>query len=255
VEQPRPQGDILLGIAKEAFDGNYDLFRPYRSVNHNAIPDTVKDKSNPPRYYGSTMPLQAFIVNTGLLPPDQYPQTWRDLADPKFRRKIILANPAISGSAYAQIYMIWKLYGDSVLRAVAENAVFAASSTAVPGSVARGEYEIGVTGESNIADHILRGDPVTYVYPRDGTGPRYDATGIINNGPNPGAAELFMDFMTTREAYSILHDTHSRRVIIPELPGPGPLPALSEITLIDYDAEEAANIRDDLVARFSDWIR
>ena len=254
-EQPRPLGDILLGIAKETYDGNYDLFRPYRSVNHNDIPANVRDTANPPKYYGFSMPLQAFIVNTRLLTPDKYPRTWRDLADPKFKGEIILSNPALSGSAYAQIYMIWKLYGDTVLKAVAENAVFVASSTAVPESVARGEYAIGATGEGNIADYILRGSPVTYVYPEDGTGARFDASGIINNGPNPKAAELFMDFLTTREAYSIILKVRSRRVVIPELPGPGPLPALSEIKLIDYDAEEAAKVRDELVDRFSDWIQ
>ena len=36
-EQPKPQGDILLAIAKETFDAHYDLFRGYKSVNHNAI--------------------------------------------------------------------------------------------------------------------------------------------------------------------------------------------------------------------------
>jgi len=254
-EQPRPQGDILLGIAKETYDGNYNLFRPYKSVNHAAIPENVRDKANPPKYYGFSMPLQAFIVNTKLLAANQYPQTWKDLADPKYRKKIIFANPALSGSAYAQIYMIWKLYGDTVLKAVAENGVFVASSTAVPESVARGEYEIGVTGEGNVADHIRRGDPVTYVYPKDGTGARFDASGIINNGPNPKAAELFMDFLTTKEAYNIILKTRSRRVVIPELPGPGPLPALSEIKLTDYDAEEAAKLRDGLIERFSNWIK
>ena len=254
-EQPRPQGDILLGIAKETYDGNYDLFRSYRSVNHNAIPANVKDTANPPKYYGFSMPLQAFIVNTKLLTPDRYPRTWKDLADPKYKSEIILSNPALSGSAYAQIYMIWKLYGDSVLKGVAENAIFVASSTAVPESVARGEYAIGATGEGNIAEYILKGSPVTYVYPEDGTGARFDASGIINNGPNPRAAELFIDFLTTKEAYSIILDVRSRRVVIPELPGPGPLPALSEIKLIDYDAEEAAMVRDELVDRFSNWIK
>jgi iron(III) transport system substrate-binding protein len=201
------------------------------------------------------MPLQTFIVNTNLLTSNNYPQTWKDLADPKYKKEIILANPALSGSAYAQIYMIWKLYGDSVLKAVAENAVFVASSTAVPESVARGEYAIGVTGEGNVAEYILKGSPVTYVYPKDGTGARFDATGIIKNGPNLKAAQLFMDFMTTKEAYTILLNTRSRRVVVPDLPGPGPLPALGDITLIDYDAEDAANLRDELTSRFSDWIK
>jgi iron(III) transport system substrate-binding protein len=254
-EQPRPQGDILLGIAKETYDGNYDLFRGYRSANHDYIPANVKDKANPPKYYGFSMPLQAFIVNTKLFTPAQYPKTWKDLADPKYKGEIILSNPALSGSAYAQIYMIWKLYGDDTLKALAKNAVFVASSTAVPESVARGEYAVGVTGEGNIAEYILKGSPVTYVYPTDGTGARFDATGIINNGPNPRAAELFMDFITSKEAYTIIVNVRSRRVVVTDLPGPGPLPGLSEIKLFDYDAEEAARVRDDLTSRFSDWIQ
>ncbi|MDL2229836.1 extracellular solute-binding protein [Treponema sp. OttesenSCG-928-L16] len=254
-EQPRPQGDILLGIAKETFDGNYELFRGYKSANHAKIPENVRDKADPPRYYGFSMPLQAFIINTNLFTPAQYPKTWKDLTDPKYKGEIILSNPALSGSAYAQIYMVWKLYGDTVLKQLAENAVFVASSTAVPESVARGEYAVGVTGEGNIASYITQGAPVTYVYPQDGTGARFDATGIIKNGPNPKAAELFMDFITSEEAYSIILNVRSRRVVIPTLPGPGPLPALDEIVLTDYDAEEAAKLREELTTRFSDWIK
>ena len=253
-EQPRPQGDILLGIATESFDGNINFFRPYRSVNHDAIPAIARDSAYPPRYYGFSMPLQAFIVNTNLLTPDQFPQTWRDLADPRFRGNIVLANPALSGSAYAQIFMIYQLYGNDVLRAVAENATFLASSTAVPEFVARGEFAIGVTGEGSIAQHMLAGAPVTYVYPLDGTGARFDASGIIANGPNPRSAELFMDFLTSREAFYILLDVRSRRVVIPDMPGPGPLPSLDEIILFEYDAVEAARIREALTDRFFGWI-
>jgi len=254
-EQPRPQGDILLAIAKETFDAHYDLFRGYKSVNHNSIPASVRDKADAPRYYGFSLPLQALIINTKLLTPAEYPTGWKDLLDPKYKGEIILANPALSGSAYSQIYMLYKLYGEAGLKQVAENAVFVASSTAVPESVARGEYAIGMTGESNIAKYISEGAPVTYVYPIEGTGARFDGSAIIANGPNPKAAQLFMDFVTSREAYEIILKTRSRRVVLPELPGPGPLPGLSEIKLFDYDAEEAAKLRDELTTKFSDWIK
>jgi len=254
-EQPRPQGDILLGIAKETFDAHYKLFRGYVSANHNAIPVGVKDKADAPRYYGFSLPLQAIIVNTNLLKPDQYPTGWADLLNPKFKGEIILSNPALSGSAYAQIYMMYKLFGDDGLKKLAENAIFVASSTAVPESVARGEYAIGMTGEGNIAKYITEGAPVTYVYPIEGTGARFDASGIIANGPNPRAAELFIDFVTSRDAYEIILNTRQRRVVIPELPGPGPLPSLSDIALFDYDAEEAAAMREGLTNKFSDWIK
>ncbi len=254
-EQPRPQGDILLGIAKETYDAHYDLFRGYKSANHEDIGPDVRDTAELPRYYGYSMPLQTFIVNTNILPEGQYPTRWIDLVDPKYKGEIILANPALSGSAYAQIYMFYKLFGEARLQELARNAVFTASSTAVPESVARGEYGIGVTGEANVAKYISEGYPVVYVYPEEGTGARFDASGIIKGGPNPKAAELFMDFVTSPDAYEIILNTRQRRVVVDYLPGPGPLPALDAIKLFEYDAEEAAAIRDELSSKFSDWIQ
>ena len=65
------------------------------------------------------------------------------MADPKYNGEIILSNPALSGSAYAQIYQIYTLYGFDVLEKLAKTAVFVASSTAVPESVARASMELG----------------------------------------------------------------------------------------------------------------
>ena len=102
-EQPNPAGDILLGIAKEAFDDNYDLFRGYVAAHHDDIPAEVRDDADEPRYYGFSMPLQAFMINTDLLDEEDYPRTWESLIDSKYEGELILASPALSGSAYAQL--------------------------------------------------------------------------------------------------------------------------------------------------------
>ncbi|HWP69388.1 MAG TPA: extracellular solute-binding protein, partial [Rectinemataceae bacterium] len=180
--------------------------------------------------------------------------SWTDLTNPKYKGEIVLANPALSGSAYAQIYMIYKLYGDDVLKKLAKNATFTASSTAGPESVARGEFAITATGEGNIASYIEKGAPVTFVYPKDGTGARFDASGIIANGPNPRSAELWMDFITSKDAYKLILSTRNRRVVVTDLPGPKYLPALGDIKLIPYDAIDAAKIREELNGKFSDWM-
>lgn len=253
-EQPRPQGDILLGIAKESFDGAYDFFRAYKTANHNYVGAAVRDSAAVPKYYGFSMPLQAFIVNTKLLKPADYPSSWSDLIDPKYKGEIIMANPALSGSAYAQLYMMYKLYGEDFLKKLAKNVTFTASSTVGPESVARGEYAITATGEGNIAKYIEEGAPVIYIYPKDGTGARFDASGIIANGPNPKSAELFMDFITSKDAYTIILNTRNRRVVVTDLPGPKHLPALGEIKLIPYDAIDAAKIREELTEKFSNWM-
>ena len=253
-ESPKPSGDILLGIAKESLDQVYDLLVNYKAQYHDDIPENLRDTAEVPKYYGFSMPLQTFMVNTNLLDPEDYPLSWADLADEKYRGEIILANPALSGSAYAQLYMMYDIYGFDFAVDVAKNAVFTASSTMVPESVARGEYAIGVTGEGNIAQHILDGSPVIAIYPQEGTGARFDGSGILLGGPNLENAKLFMDFLTSEDAYRIILETRSRRVVHPNLPGPGPLPALDEIVLRDYDAAEAAEIREELTMRFADTV-
>lgn len=254
-EQPNPNGDIIVGIAKEAFEGNIELFTAYKTKNDSEIPVGLKDESEVPKYYGFSMPLQAFMINTTVLAPEDYPKTWKDLALPKYKGKIILANPALSGSAYSQVFQMYTLYGFDFIKEVVPNVTFVTSSSMVPESVARGEYAIGVTGEYNIASHIEDGTPVIAIYPEDGTGARFDATGIIKNGPNLENAKLFMDFMTTKEAYEIVLNTSSRRTVHPEVSAPGALPSLKEIKLMKYDDIEAAKLREELSQKVSDLIQ
>ncbi len=253
-EQPKPNGDVIVGIAREAFEGNIDLFTAYKTKNDSEIPANLKDDADIPKYYGFSMPLQAFMVNTNLFTPEDYPRTWKDLSLPKYKGQIILANPALSGSAYSQVFQMYTLYGFDFIKEVIPNVTFVTSSSMVPESVARGEYAIGVTGEYNIAKHIDSGSPVIAIYPEDGTGARFDATGIIANGPNLENAKLFMDFMTTKEAYEIVFNTSSRRTVHPGVPAPGALPPLNEIKLIEYDELEAARIREELTMKISDLI-
>ena len=251
-EQPKPSGDILLGASQEILDGNYDLFDAYKSVNDDKIPSNLRDQAETPKYYSYSMPIQCFVVNTDLLTEDEYPRTWLDLTDPKYAGKIILGNPALSGGAYAQLYMIWKLYGEEVFPALAKNATFVPSSTTVSESVVRGEYAIGANPEYNISKYMEKGAHVIAVYPEDGTGLRFDGSAIIKNGPNHRAAELFMDFLTTEEAYQIIRDTQGRRVAYPGIPGPSFMPELSEIKLFDYDALEASEMRNELTEKLTD---
>ena len=179
------------------------------------------------------------------------PKSWADLADPKYKGEIVLANPASSGSAYAQLYMMYKLYGMDFVAEVVKNTTFVASSTAGPDSVARGEYAITVTGEFNIANKIAAGDPVKYVLPEEGTGRRIEGSAILKNCENLEEAQLFIDFMTSTPAFQIVRDECNRRAVSTEVPGPEGLPALSEMRFFPYDTDEAAAIKRDLVQQFN----
>jgi iron(III) transport system substrate-binding protein len=253
-EQPNPSGDILLGIGQEAFEGNYGFFTAYK-VKDDQIPALLKDTRPEPKYYGMSMPIQAFIVNTKLLKPWEYPRCWKDLALDIYKGKIVMANPSMSGSAYSQVYQMNEIYGFDFLKKVVPNVTFVTSSKMVPEAVARGEYAIGVTGDYNVARKIAEGAPVTVVYPCEGTGARFDASGIIKNGPNLDNAQLFMDWVVTEEALTIVFETRSRRTVHPNVPTPEGLPSLDQVTLIPYDSIKAAEVREDLTMQVVDLIQ
>jgi iron(III) transport system substrate-binding protein len=250
-EWPKPEGDVILLMGTENLDQIYDKLEPYKSVNHDSFLPENRDSADVPKYYGTSMPLQAIMYNTNMLTPDQAPKSWKDLADPKYKGEIVLGNPASSGSSYAQLYMMNKLYGMTFVADVVKNSTYVASSTAGPDSVARGEYAITVTGEANIAKKIDAGDPVAYVLPEEGTGHRLEGSAILANCANLDSAKKFIDFMTSTEAFVIVRDECFRRPVSTQISGPNHLPDLADMKFFPYDAEEASTTKKALVTEFN----
>lgn len=248
-EAGNPRGDIFFGASVESFEAIVNLFEPYQTTNDADFdPKFVHPEY---RYYGYSQPLQAFVVNTDLLPLDQAPMSWSDLAKPEYEGKIIMANPSLSGSAYAQLAQMLQLYDWDLIEQVVKNTSFVSSSQLVFENVARGEIEIGITGESNIAQLIAEGWPVAAVYPSEGTGLRFDAMGIIAGGPNPDSARIFMDWATSLANYEVAA-RHYRRPVRADAPAPAGLAPTTEVPTFAYDPDLAAANRDANLKRFDE---
>jgi len=251
-EAKRPQGDIIMAMAKENLDVVYDLLDSYRVPEASAFPNDVKDTRGN-KYFGFSFNIQAFIINTDRVPLSEAPKSWKDLGDSKWRGQIVMANPALSGSAYAQLFQMVGLYGWDHINAVRKVTTFVPKSGLVYSFVGRGEFAIGITGEGNVFLEKSRGNPVEAVYPSEGTGLRFDASGIIKGGPNPRNARLWMDFLTTKEAMTIISQApHFRRMTRPDVPPPPGLKPTAEIKFFEYDANKASDSRNDYLQKFGE---
>ena len=241
-EAARPQGDVCMCGGSENFDINYDFLEPYKSREDASIPAEYKDARGP-RYYGMSLPIQVIILNTKLVARRDYPRGWKDLADPRWKGKIIWANPRLSASAYAQLFQLIKIGGWDLVKGVLANAIITPSSGLAYQGVGDGEFAIGMTGEGNVYDLRSKGYPVDVVYPVEGTGLRFDATGLIKGGPNPKSARIFYDYANGREAHLIYVRAGSRRSVRPDVPTPPGMPPTSRIPLVGYDAVKAGKDR------------
>ena len=253
VQQKSSDSDVVLLIAQDSLVPMEENLYAYTTKNDAKFAAEYKGAGN--KWYACSMPLQTFMYNTDLLKGDDVPKSWFDLADPKYYGKIVLTNPASSGSAYAQLYMMYKLTGDlSLAEKIAKNGtVYVTDSKSGPQSVARGEYALTMTGESNVSSAIAAGSPVSYLYPVEGTGRRIEGAGIIDGCKNLEAAKIFMDWFTGKGGAEAIRSC-GRRPVSTEVPGPDHLPALSELPFFEYDAIEAGKLKKQLRNEFAAFL-
>ena len=232
-ERARPRGDVLMGASIEAFQSDADLFEPYKSTEDAAFPREMVGKDH--LYYGFDLLLQTLMINTGLMPPEQAPKAWKDLADPKYKGKIALANPSLSGSAYGQFAQVLQLYGWDVGEKIINNAVVVTSSQLVWQNVAKGEIAIGITGDNNVVTQAAAGFPVVAVYPSEGTALRFSANALIKGAPNGANAKALIDFLNSKAAHEISVGITSRRSARPDVKAPPGQISNTQIKTFEYD--------------------
>jgi iron(III) transport system substrate-binding protein len=257
-EAANPQADVASDIPVSYIRQNPDLFASYVSEHDDVFADDVKDAENH-TWYGHYGGPQVFMVNTNLIPEDEAPTSWADLADPRFEGEIIMANPALSSSAFAQLYVMLAVGGWDLVEGVLQNAVITPSSRLAWQGVADGEYGIGMVTESTAINLLYEEYPVIVYFPEDGTNNMVTGLAMIENAPNAENAALLFEFLNSREAHEMVAGPpYFRRSARPDVELHSSMTPTSEINfvlsvddMISVSAEEYAEILerfDDLMA-------
>ncbi|MCO5066328.1 MAG: extracellular solute-binding protein [Rhizobiaceae bacterium] len=249
-ERNNPLGDVLLGPDADSFDSDLSLFESYESPESGAFDSAALQPDH--KYTGFSTNFQVFIVNTKMMPLDAAPKTWKALAEPPFKGKVLMANPAQSGSAFSQLHQILALYGWDVMDPIIDNTTFVSSSKLAFQNVAKGEIPVGLTSEFNVLQSKNDGNPVEAVYPEDGTALVVDAVGIIAGGPNQAAAKKFVDFVTSKPAHEMLVEIDGRRSARKDVAPPTGLALIDSIKVVPYNTVSAAKDKDAELARFDE---
>lgn len=152
---------------------------------------------------------QYIVINTNLVKPGEYPQSYHDLLDPKWKGKIVMFDPTTGG---AGSFLFTRLaedkgYGLEFWRQMAkQNIQFQRNYDAVDRLVALGERDIGLGGQQSTTQQYLEaGTPIKLWYPPlDGRVMSLSVMSIVRNAPHPNAAKLLVNFMLTKEGQDLL---------------------------------------------------
>lgn len=139
--------------------------------------------------------------NTERVPDGRQPRTWDDLADRRWRGKVVME---ISDSDFARTLIEhWVSEGatreeaDARFAAIAKNARFVDGHSLQSELLATGEFDVAVAMYSyHVEEAIDEGSPVAWKPAVAPTVTRPNGPGVLAGAPHPAAAALFVDWFT-----------------------------------------------------------
>lgn len=214
VAYQRLSQDMQAGVAQCDFFSSTDyghyLFLkregkllPYRPHNMDELIPQARNADPDNMFQVLNIGLYLIATNTQKVPAADAPKSWKDLTDPKWIGQEAVGHPGYSGSVGVMAVTLQKLYGWEFFSALEKNKPQIGRSSDDPITLLNaGERTIGL-GVS-LATTLLslsRGNPLSIIYPTDGTLAVYCPSAIPKNAPHPNAAKLFMTF-TASPAYA-----------------------------------------------------
>ena len=138
--------------------------------------------------------------NTAKVKPEDAPKTFKELAEPKWKDKVAIPSPLLSGSAYVAVGVLADKYGwDYFTKLKANGAKIEPGNSAIQNKLVTGEYLAGMILEENILKIMDKGEPIKVVYPEDGTIVIPSPIAIIGTTQNQEAAKAVTNWWLSKE--------------------------------------------------------
>jgi iron(III) transport system substrate-binding protein len=183
--------------------------------------------------------LYLIATNTRKVAAADAPKSWKDLTDPKWIGQEAVGHPGYSGSIGVMAVTLRKLYGWDYFTRLEKNKPQVGRSSDDPVTLLNaGERTIGL-GVS-LATTLLsmsRGNPLSVVYPEDGTLAVQCPSAIPKNAPHPNAAKLFMTY-TASQAYAKVARDFFVMPLRTDVPPPVGAVGLDKLKLIGATPQE-----------------
>ena len=211
-EAAAPKADIFWSGGFPALGTYKEYFASYQSGEAAGFQPVYKGPDN--LWVGTNAHVMVIMVNKRALKGDPVPKTWSDLADPRWKDRLVIGDPEKTSSSYATLWGINDSIGAAPLKGIARNATVVSTASQVYEGVAKGEFAVGMTMEYAAQEYVAGGNKdVQIIYPAEGTFIAPEGMALVKNSPNPQEARKFYDFLASRQAQEMLFKKFYRRPI------------------------------------------
>jgi iron(III) transport system substrate-binding protein len=209
--------DPLVIMAQEGMIAKYDspTARKYPG-------DQIDARFGPITRYG----IVGVVYHKGLVKPEDAPKSIEDLVNPKYKGKLVMADPTLHVTTIQWLSSLHKIMAkektEKFIRDLAAmKPVLVESMLPVSERVANGEIPIGLTFVKFAYSAAQSGAPLDYVRVDRMLGDSHFVV-LSNKAPHPSAGKAFVDFHLDDETMKILAQTGefvNRKGVYPPLPG------------------------------------
>lgn len=148
---------------------------------------------------------KAVFAKNGWKPP----VSWLDLADPKYKQKVVIP-PIANGYGLLTLVMMSRLHGgdedkmdpgfEAMAKKIGPNVLAWEPS---PGKMAQmlqtGEAALAVWGNTRVQPLVEQGAPIEFVYPKEGAVALMNAGCVVEGAPQPKLAQQFLQHVLAAE--------------------------------------------------------
>jgi iron(III) transport system substrate-binding protein len=171
----------------------------------------------------------------------ELPRNWTDLTDPKYKGRMVMADPSYTAIQLMIVGTLSKKYGwEFYQRLRANDIMIVQGHQQVSETLTRGERVLAAEGADQYAWVDRKaGHKVRSIFPTDGAFAIAAPTAVIQGAPHPSAARALAEFMIGDTVQKLFpgEGIYAARADVEPPPGN---PPLSQVKLIgvDYEAIE-----------------
>lgn len=250
-ETKNPLGDVAWGGSSENYDAADES--AFAAVElENDAETVVQDPKH--KWHATDALFQAIAVNTERVDTSDYPSSFADLLDPKWKDlgDVAFANPRSSGTSYSLLAAMVSEYGWEYLSDFLPNAAVVDGSSQMFDGVRTGEYAAGFINEDLGATWIAEDAPLELIYPDDTVSNQIGVAAIIEGAAHTSAAETFVNYLMSQDAQQILVDEVGRRSARTDVAPPAGLPDAANLSLATPDPAVFATDKESVLSKFDE---
>jgi len=159
--------------------------------------------------------MSSLAVNKCRVPEKDWPKTYKDLLDPKWKGRIGLADPNKSGPVVMFTKFMTDLYGWDYFKGLGKNQlVIAGGNPALEQLLLSVEVDMALCPiEYSLLVRIKKGETnIKIIYPEEGAGYFVQWRAINKDAPHPNAAKLWMEFSASDELQHLIAESAARYI-------------------------------------------